>query len=539
MRVWVPTCLVVLLSAAFAGVLSLPGLSNFTVLLLSNGGQLAAVVAAAVACAGAAHRRQGRQRRAWLLLSLGTASWALGQVVWTYYEVVLGREVPFPSLADVGFVAFPLVTAVGLLSWWGSRDGAVAWGRDLLDGAIIAGSLVALSWVTTLGAVVGAGGENWLSISLSLGYPIGDVVLATLVLLALARDDRDERGTLLLVAAGLGGLALADSAYVYLVTVGSYSSGDLISVGWATGFLLVAAGALLVRADDQGARAPRHRARREAAIQAPTRLRIVLPYLPLSAAALAICARLVSAPVTPLVELGIGIALTSLVMVRQFLAMTENHRLLAELAVVRDQLQHQALHDPLTGLANRALFADRVGHALAQPDAEVGVLFCDLDDFKVVNDELGHDAGDMLLRLVAERLLSCVRPADTVARLGGDEFAILLERADDAGEVADRVVRAVDEPYPLHNTLVHASVSVGVAQESGTSRRPARERLRIVPADVGTTSTLAPRRPPSDDALVQQLLRRADQAMYAAKAAGKGRAVRDARSAPASPAAST
>ena len=100
----------------------------------------------------AARRTAGHRRRAWAWLSAGTGAWAAGQAVWSFYEVVLGREVPFPSLADVGFLLFPLAAAVGLVIWLGTQsDQLAARGRDLLDGAIIAGSLLVLSWVTTLG----------------------------------------------------------------------------------------------------------------------------------------------------------------------------------------------------------------------------------------------------------------------------------------------------------------------------------------------------------------------------------------------------
>ena len=126
---------------------------------------------------------------------------------------------PFPSLADVGFLGFPLAAAIGLVIWLGTQgDQIAARGRDLMDGAIIAGSLLVLSWVTTLGSVVAEGADGWLPLVLSLAYPVGDLILATLVLLALARGKGAERATLALLALGLGGLAIADSAYVYLTT---------------------------------------------------------------------------------------------------------------------------------------------------------------------------------------------------------------------------------------------------------------------------------------------------------------------------------
>ena len=162
-----------------------------------------------------------------------------GQAVWTYYEVILGQEVPFPSAADLGFLGFPLVAAVGLVMWLGTQnDQLVARGRDILDGALVGGSLLAVSWVTTLGSVVAEGGDP-VPLALSLAYPLGDLILAALVLLALARATGAERTTLVVLALGLGGLALSDSAYVYLVSIGAYSSADLISSGWVIGFLLV------------------------------------------------------------------------------------------------------------------------------------------------------------------------------------------------------------------------------------------------------------------------------------------------------------
>ena len=175
-----------------------------------------------------------------------------------------------------------------------------------------------------------------------------------------------------------------------------------------------------------------------------------------------------------------------------------NTRDVSERKRLEEQLTHQAFHDPLTGLANRALFRDRVSHALALAQRQsnpITVLFLDLDDFKRVNDSLGHAEGDRLLIAAAERFLSCARAADTVARLGGDEFAILLEHSagpEGRGELLERLATAMSHPFTLSGNQVQVSASIGVAT-----------------AGAGDSA---------DD-----LLRNADVAMYAAKRRGKGR----------------
>ena len=162
----------------------------------------------------------------------------------------------------------------------------------------------------------------------------------------------------------------------------------------------------------------------------------------------------------------------------------ENGRLeesLSALTELKEELRHQALHDSLTGLANRVLFTERVDHALqrtGRTDYQVAVLFLDLDDFKTVNDSLGHAAGDELLRSVGNRLRGQCRPVDTVARLGGDEFAILLEDLADesrAVEVAERVLEGMASPFWIHGREVTVGTSIGIA--FGTAERSAGEVL--------------------------------------------------------------
>ena len=146
-------------------------------------------------------------------------------------------------------------------------------------------------------------------------------------------------------------------------------------------------------------------------------------------------------------------------------------------------VRHQATHDALTGLPNRTLFLERLEEALPQagPGAHLGVLFCDLDRFKQVNDTLGHAAGDELLRQVSARLRAAVRPADTVGRLSGDEFAILLPglvEPGDARRLADRVTDCFAEPFRLDGTAVTVGTSVGVAVHDPASGRTAEQLLR-------------------------------------------------------------
>jgi diguanylate cyclase (GGDEF)-like protein/PAS domain S-box-containing protein len=180
-------------------------------------------------------------------------------------------------------------------------------------------------------------------------------------------------------------------------------------------------------------------------------------------------------------------------------AIVVNFRDITERKALEGELSHQAFHDSLTGLANRALLLDRVEHAREtarnRRGARLGLLYLDLDDFKTVNDGLGHEAGDLILRATAERIASVLRPGDTASRLGGDEFGVLLEQLADpaiAYEVGARVLEAVCTPLDVHGTLIAVNASLGIVVSDG-----------------------------SEDA--SALLRNADLAMYRAKGEGKGR----------------
>jgi diguanylate cyclase (GGDEF)-like protein/PAS domain S-box-containing protein len=161
-----------------------------------------------------------------------------------------------------------------------------------------------------------------------------------------------------------------------------------------------------------------------------------------------------------------------------------NGRDVSERRAFEQQLEHQAFHDPVTGLANRALFVERVRHAVARSRREgagIAVMFVDLDDFKIVNDSLGHAAGDEVLVEVAKRLTASIRASDTAARFGGDEFALLLEDvagAQEAADTAERIVAALAEPLRVAHKEVFVRGSVGISVSEPTSVTNAEELIR-------------------------------------------------------------
>jgi diguanylate cyclase (GGDEF)-like protein/PAS domain S-box-containing protein len=605
---------VLLLAAAFIAVLtsSLGGVGGPRA--VSDFGLMLAALGAGVACFLRARHELGRERLFWRLIGTFALSWGIGQTIWTWYEIVQGREVPFPSLADAGYLlAVPFAAAAMLMLPTGTAAGRA---RTLIDGAMIAGSALLTSWVFVLRIAFEQDGSLF-SHTISLLYPIGDVIVVTIVLYSVLRARQAGMKTsapILLIGAGLLGFAFSDSAFTYLTATNTYSSGSLIDIGWFCGFTLILLASL------QHARIVEFRSD-------PAATRLSGMWLPYAAVIVALASSSFE-----LIRTGNGTSFVSWVrtamivaiVIRQVLTLRENRSLtgrlegrlhdlraseqrfealvqhssdvvsvvdpdgivtyqsesiqgvfgyggedlqgtcladileqrsgerflhavaevasekqgvrvlelevrhssgrlchaemtmtnllanpsvggivlntrdMSERKVLQDQLVHEASHDSLTALANRSLFRDRVEKELRQNNdrqARLTILFLDLDGFKEVNDSLGHATGDVLLIQVAERLRSCVRPIDTVARLGGDEFAVLVADKSserDGATVADRIVRALRDPFKLEGREIYVGASIGIAATDH---------------DV-------------DDA--DHLLRNADLAMYRAKAGGAG-----------------
>ncbi|HXY45905.1 MAG TPA: EAL domain-containing protein, partial [Acidimicrobiales bacterium] len=282
--------------------------------------------------------------------------------------------------------------------------------------------------------------------------------------------------------------------YSYFTYTNTYGNGNIFDVGYVVGYLLIllAATVPVPQDDDAGE------------IGRTSVAQTILPYIPLALAAGIAAFKAATGTRFDALLVATGFITLATVLARQLLTLLENtsladrlHVTISELRERETELAHQASHDPLTGLANRVLFAERIEHALDRQlrnRLTVAVMVCDLDEFKSVNDTLGHLAGDKVLCVVADRLREATRRADTIARLGGDEFGVLLEDLETAGgalETAERITRAVAPPLLASGQRVVTSTSIGIAIASEPGDTP------------------------------ESLLRAADVALYEAKATGK------------------
>jgi diguanylate cyclase len=468
--------------------------------------------------------------------ALRTAALALlglATIAATLYALRLWRPVrrlPFQLFAAgeaVGFVAGSLGSSVAVTGAGGNPLAAlltvVAYllgiagfalvvrarnpGRDrasLIDATVISTGLGMLAWVFLMAPYASAGGLPVAERLLSMVYVALDVLLLALVVrLAISGGDRTR--AFALIIAGWLVLVAADSGRALLLLTGSYHPTSPVEAGWLVSYALWGAAVLEPSVATLTDPAPPARAG-----LTRTRLSALAAASLMAPAVLAIQAGRGHRIDVPVIVAGCAL-LFLLVLVRVAGLVREVEATVRELrgtegvlrATLQEhealavQLQHQAFHDELTNLANRAMFNDRVRHALARARRGGGglaVLFVDLDDFKVVNDSMGHGAGDRLLQEVAGRLRSCLRESDTIGRLGGDEFAILVEDVDlpTVRVLTERVLATLAAPYQVVGGDVTIHASVGVAFDEHA---------------------------PYDDV---QLLRNADIAMYAAKNRGKG-----------------
>jgi diguanylate cyclase len=468
---------------------------------LDNAMQMITGLTAVILGLIAARRHTGRQRAWRLVVALGMAGWSSGQAIWSWYQWTHGGSLASPSWADFGYLSFPVfvlpalfVAARGTVDTReepSQRTSGAKFALGLtLDGLIVTASVLIMAWSAALGPAVRTK-PNDLGDWVAILYPVTDLlmVVVALLLLALERVDLSVRRGFVFLTMGIIGLACSDTIYAYLVSIGALSMKPWADAGFVLGPLLIAFAMLSPVSQAREAAEPRP--------QGLTTWQFGLPLGCLVLVGLLVTFQLILDGQLGLFETFLAMVVVSLVVARQFTVLLDNRLLIRKVYDGQRLLAHQAYHDQLTGLANRRLFTERLDAAIASRRA-VAVIFVDLDDFKSVNDQFGHTAGDGLLLAIGQRLTGSVRRQDTVARIGGDEFAILIDGdPEPPATLTGRITTALRSPFAVLSSCITMHASMGMVLPDLDEP--------MLTADV--------------------LLRRADQSMYEGKQKGKNTSV--------------
>jgi signal transduction histidine kinase len=374
---------------------------------------------AGVECFRTARKSTNGQRAGWQLMGLACASWALGGAAWWYYEILADREVPFPSVADMGYLGLIPFAVAALLAFPQAGVRAALRLRNSLDGLIVAGSLLFMSWGFILAPAYEAGADSTLAMVIGLAYPVSDVLLATLALLALANATGRARVAWVLLATGLLGLAVADTAFAYLTAAGAYASGAWSDLGWLAAFLLIGLAAL----------------RPDSAVEPPQTpgvapARVAVPLVSFSAAlgaALALVHRDGGLSGFLFVVALVNVAL---IMIRQAVAVLDTRLLtvkveaaygqLKEMEASRSQMLHNIAHDLMSPLSPIQLHVHMLEHGEVGPTPQQAKAYA-------------------VIRRSADRIRRLVEDLRDLGRLEGGKLK-LEPRPVDLRELAENVV---------------------------------------------------------------------------------------------------
>jgi diguanylate cyclase len=405
------------------------------------------------------HCRADRRRfRSWAFISVAMAGYLVGDVLQFYHEGV--RHLPdSPDWSDTIFYAFFFI---GLVGFCATRRNVVRRWLFTLDTTTIALGAGAVLWYLVAGPQATHHGHSLHVVVYAIIYPLGDLILLVAALRTLQNGvPSSSLRAIRTLSVGIFVYVVADTMESYLGLHGGYHGGDRIDiVGMAATTLFAMAGALQ----------PTIRAYEPKSLPSRRTGSGTMSYVAATAAFALVFVNERDDRFFPnLSILAVAVLIAILVAVGQVLS---RKTLLGEQAKNEDlfgELRYQAFHDSLTGLANRALFNERLEHALERRrsfSVHHAVLMIDLEEFKSVNDTLGHDAGDEVLRVVSTRLRNAVRRGDTVAKVGGDEFAILLEDVNGknaAVELVEHLLEVVSEPVTISERTLVPRASIGIA----------------------------------------------------------------------------
>jgi diguanylate cyclase (GGDEF)-like protein len=421
--------------------------------------------------------RRPRNAKAWWLIAASVFFTVFANTLWTFIDAFVGPIDYVSPIDAIYFSSYPAL-ALGLLLLVDRGSGRFRW-EMALDAGIVTVGVASVAWIAVIDPFLDDRTLVGLDRLVEVAYPVLDLlVLGMALLLAFSGGIRSTAHRVLVVA--LAVMLGADTLYTVTAANGGDSYGtDLENAGWLLWSTLTATAALHPAMD-------RMVAIGEIATRRVSNLRIlVFSVLALTGPAAFLVEHFDHGPgqqnwLEIAMPAAMAAALSVMLVARLGLLVGVAQRratvldaqaaelamALREQSTLQMQLAHRALHDPLTGLANRALLGDRLEHALARRrDGMVhGLALLDLDGFKDVNDSLGHPTGDELLIAVSKRIASILRDGDTFARIGGDEFAILAEdvSADELHIIAQRVLYAIQQPYDLSGRRLVVTTSIGV-----------------------------------------------------------------------------
>jgi diguanylate cyclase (GGDEF)-like protein len=440
-------------------------------------------LSATVAIVVGVRRHRPLVRWPWYLMAAARACFALAEIVYWIQTFAAGGDV-FPSYADVLYIGFAVLMAIAVVGLVRARRP----GKDLpglLDALVLSTGAAMLSWVFLIVPYVRDDTLTPLARAVSLAYPVSDLlVLAVLARLVTGRGDKPP--AFRLIVASVLAMLVADVGYALLELTIGYQAGNIVDLGWLAMQALGGAAALHPSVTTLSRKSPP-----VAEGGAPRGRVAALAVASLMAPAVLAIEWLRGMPIdVPVIVLGCAVLF--------LLVIARLDGLVRLTSKALRTVEEQATTDQLTGLANRRRFHDRWASALGAPVGPTALLYIDLDGFKPVNDAFGHEAGDAVLVAVAERINATTRTGDVVARLGGDEFAVILPWTDDvtADAVAERILQTLALPFDTPSRQVYIGASIGIIRAT-SGAHPDKE------------------------------LRRADAAMYAAKAGGRNRIHRD------------